>query len=104
MPTLDVLSKILSLVLTAVLGFLTWQGQMVLSELNEHDKRLARIEANRYTSSDAISDQRMITAEVRQLRTWVEDNFPPSWLREDISELRNDVRMLRDELHKQRSN
>lgn len=91
----DIISKVTMGVLTVILGFVAWQGQSILETLRDHEMRLVRIEANRYTAQDAIHDRRQYTQEIRLLREWVEENFPPAWLRDDIDELKRDVREIK---------
>lgn len=74
-------------------------------KLWDHEVRLSRIEGNRYSSADAVKDNRLImdaltalrnsiTNDLEEHRTWVETNYPPTWLVDDIDELKADVRTL----------
>ena len=83
-------------------GILSWQFQQALASVRDHDVAIARIEANRYTAQDAINDFRQLSIEIQGLRSWVETNYPPKSLLEDIQEIKDANRELRAEIRELR--
>lgn len=79
----------------------------------ENDRRITRIEANRYTSADAVADRREqsreltairqdVANQLRELRQWFEDKYPPKWLKDDLLDVKRELKTLRDEVKSRR--
>lgn len=114
----DYAFRVVIAALTIAIGVIAWQGQRVLDavdsngvRISDNDKRLSAIEANRYTAIDALNDQRQWMSNIQALddkmrsaledqKTWMEVNYPPPWLREDITELKAEIKAIREELRK----
>lgn len=60
--------------------------------------RITAIESNRYTAQDARADREAFRDQVAGLRNYVEDNYPPPWLLEELRELKAEIKELRQEL------
>ena len=102
---INVANLVATILSVVVLGVLSYVGRNIVDKqesmsvrLQENTLRITRIESNRYTSADALSDHRMVANEINELRKWVEDNFPPPWLREQMSELKAEIRKLKEEM------
>lgn len=94
-------------VLTILVGVIAWQGKQVITHSEENrqailglDRRVTAIESNRYTSQDAVQDNRAVQAELRALREWIENNYPPEWLLEDVKEIKDELRSIREKLNR----
>jgi hypothetical protein len=102
---IDFGSRVLFFVLTLLMAVVAFQGRQVLKTVEKNSEnignvseRVTTIEANRYTSSDALSDNRLLAYEIKSLRTWIEENHPPDYLVKDLDELKEEVREMRREL------
>ena len=112
----DVGGKALVYVTAMLVGLITWNGQNLYESQEEAKRerrdiqmRLQAIESSRYTHSDAIKERQNITSEmmatrslvadqIKELRLWVQENFPPEWLKEDIQEVKEDSKSLESKL------
>lgn len=92
-------------VLTILVGVIAWQGQRVLTKIDDHETRLTTIEANRYTTSDALADSRRIgdsmermndrlITELKEIRA----SNPPEWMIKAIDEIKEDVKAIRQQV------
>lgn len=83
-----------NIILTFAMAVIIWQGERVLDRTDEHEQRLTKIEASRYTAQDAVEDRRIIAEQM----TAMQKAFPPAWLAEDLQDLKADMRALRKEI------
>ena len=98
--TLDVILKITMIGVSAVLGMIAWQARYTMTQVQDHEIRLVRIESNRYTSSDAMADSRLLQTTMSDIRNWVEQRYPPEWVRNDLKELKEELRLIRVDIDK----
>jgi len=98
---LDHSTKVVFYLLTLLMAIVAWQGKQALSRIEKNteaiqkiDKRVTSIEADRYTSRDAVVDNRATAKEIAGMRTWIESSFPPKWLQDDISEIKQSIKEL----------
>jgi cytoskeletal protein RodZ len=103
--TFDVISKSLVYVITLLAGLLSWNISQFQAEQTrqieknvEQDLRLKAIESNRFTSTDALRERQSISGEIVELRKWVEENFPPEYLLEDLREIKANQKETRDKM------
>ncbi len=73
--------------------------------LVDHEVRLSRIEANRYTAADAHADNHKLYSELQELQHMLTQlaaampkEVPPQWFRAQVDELRQEVAKMREEL------
>lgn len=92
---LDVTVKLLFVASSLVLGLVSFEGRHILAEVRANSAEIKEIKGNRYTSGDALNDMRLVNKSVIDLRTWIEDRYPPTWLKQDVDELKLEVRELR---------
>jgi len=95
---LDITMRVLFLVVTLFVGVVAYQGNTLMKSVNDHEKRIVAIEANRYTSKDAVTDMRLVNANLSALRTWIEASYPPEWLRDDVNELKEEIKKMRADM------
>lgn len=91
----DIVGRVVFISLSLFVGVVAYEGKNLIQGMQDHEKRISKIEGNRYTSNDALADMRRINASVVDLRTWIEDKYPPTWLKQDVEELKLEVRSLR---------
>ena len=98
----ETISRIVFLILTVCIALLAFEGRSLLKRIDRletitvrHENKLTAIEANRYTSQDAVIDVRQTADQIHQLRNWIEKNYPPKWLQNDVNELKSEIRELR---------
>lgn len=63
------------------------------SALVTHEVRIAKLEESRFTGSDGVKLE-------RDIRAYVQDSFPPNWLREDIQEIKASMKSIEGRLRK----
>jgi hypothetical protein len=83
-----------------LMGFLIWQGQVVLHRLETHDKairenqvELIKIQTNRYTPADAYRDKTEMTAALAKL-----SSERPLWVTEALTTIKEDLRTIKSDL------
>ena len=92
---IDIASKIIFVIVSIFIGIVAFEGRTIVRGMADHERRITHIEANRYTANDALQDMRIINRSVVELRQWIEDRYPPTWLKTDVEELKLEVRELR---------
>lgn len=81
------LSRVVFILLTCLIGMIAWQGKEMLDAVADHEKRIGVIEGSRYTVSDAREDTLTVLERIANLREWIEDNYPPAYLLDDVRQL-----------------
>ena len=87
----DVGVKILFVVLTMLVGVIAHQGREVLSSIADHEVRLTRVEASRYTPENARRDAEVQRSEMKEFITL---HIRP--MQETLSEIKQAVKENRD--------
>lgn len=65
----DVAVKALFIVLTMLVAVIAYQGREVLNRIADHEVRLTKVEASRYTPADAKRDQRLAHDDMKDFIT-----------------------------------
>lgn len=92
---IDITSKIVFVIVSIFIGIVAYEGRTIVRGMADHERRITHIEANRYTANDALQDMRIVNRSVVELRRWIEDRYPPTWLKQDVEELKLEVKQLR---------
>lgn len=103
MAAVDIGSKVLFFIMTLFVGLVAYEGKTLVTAMHDHEKRISVTEANRYTSSDAITDMRAVNQNISDLKDWMQQQYPPVWLKEDVLELREETKTLRNTVSEMRA-
>jgi hypothetical protein len=95
LQAMDIAAKVFMLVATCFVALVAYEGKTLVSAMHDHEKRITAIESSRYTSTDALRDMRDINVSINGLKTWIETRYPPDWLKKDVDELKDEMRLLR---------
>lgn len=93
---IDTLVKLLFIVLTALVAIIAYQGREVLKSITDHEVRITKIEASRYTVEDARRDA---DSQRLELKEFISLNIKP--MQETLIEIKQAVKENRDARLKQ---
>ena len=92
---IDVITKAVFVLVSLFVGVVAFEGKQLIRNVQVNSSEIHAIKSNRYTSNDALEDMRLVNKAVVELRSWIEMRYPPTWLKQDVEELKLEVRELR---------
>jgi len=90
----DLFSRIIFVLVTVFVGFVSVEGRQLLQSIKEHEIRLTIIESRKYTTADALRDLRQTSAELQSVKAWVETSYPPKYLLDNVNEIKLDLKEI----------
>lgn len=87
----DLLVKVLFVILTLLVGVIAFQGQEVLKSINDHEVRITKIEASRYSTEDARRDA---IEQKNEMREFITLHIKP--INDSLVEIKQAVKENRD--------